>query len=76
LSAATTRGSGQDQSSSNRYWSNGNSQHVPGDVVGEQAAQDPGVVTAGVEGCLCLVEDLDQPRVRVHLAAPPAGHIR
>jgi hypothetical protein len=37
--------------------------HVPGDVVGQPAAQGRGVVPAGVEGRLGLVERLEQAHV-------------
>src|SRR6266540_839654 len=48
--------------------------HVPGDVVGEQAAQRRGVVAAAVEGCLCLVEGLEQACVGMHLAVTGAAN--
>jgi len=50
--------------------------HMPGDVIGEQAAQGRRVVVAGVEPTLGLVEGLGQPRVRVHATVPRPEHRR
>jgi hypothetical protein len=48
--------------------------HVPGNVICQQAAQVRGVVPTGVEGCLGLVEGLEQPRVGIHPALTGAAH--
>jgi hypothetical protein len=39
--------------------------HVPGNVICQQAAQVRDVVPTGVEGCLGLVEGLEQPHIGV-----------
>ena len=44
--------------------------HVPGNLIFQQAAQVRGVVPTGVEGCLGLVEGLEQPHVGVRSALP------
>ena len=44
--------------------------HVPGNLICQQAAQVRGVVPAGVEGCLGLVEGLEQSHIGV--CASPA----
>ena len=44
--------------------------NVPGNVFRQQGAQGRDVVPAGVEGCLGLVEGLEQPHVGVRTALP------
>jgi hypothetical protein len=47
--------------------------HVPGNVICQQAAQVRGVVPTGIEGCLGLVEGLEQPHIGVRAALTDAA---